>query len=158
MSPTLALFLWLILLLVLFVFDPARDQKTLVTLWVPLAWLFIVASRLPSQWLGVRVGGFAQALEEGNPVDSTIYSVLILLSIAILIWRSFRWGKFFAQNFALTALLSYSLLSVLWSDFPFITFKHWFRDLGNYLAISSFFPILALWKLPARCFDGSPIC
>jgi len=137
MSPTLALFIWLILLLFLFVFDPARDPKTSVALWVPLAWLCIVASRLPSQWLGVQVGmgGLAHAFEEGNSIDSTVYSVLILLAIAILIWRSFRWGKFFARNFALTALLSYALLSVLWSDFPFITFKHWFRDLGNYLAI-----------------------
>jgi O-antigen ligase len=26
-------------------------------------------------------------------------------------------------------------MSVLWSDFPFVSFKRWFRDLGNYLVI-----------------------
>ena len=26
-------------------------------------------------------------------------------------------------------------MSVFWSDFPFVAFKRWFRDLGNYLVI-----------------------
>ena len=38
-------------------------------------------------------------------------------------------------NVALTALLSFALLSVLWSDFPLIALKRWFRDLGLYLVI-----------------------
>ena len=29
----------------------------------------------------------------------------------------------------------FALMSVLWSDFPFVAFKRWFRDLGNYLMI-----------------------
>ena len=77
-------------------------------------------------------GQVAQALEEGNPVDSAISSALILLAIGILMSRSFKWGSFFSRNIALVAFLSFALLSVCWSDFPFITFKRWFRDLGNY--------------------------
>ena len=100
-----------------------------------MIWLFIVGSRLPSQWLGAEVGQSAQALEEGSPVDSAIYSALILLAIGILMSRSFEWGNFFSRNVALVAFLSFALLSISWSDFPFIAFKRWFRDLGNYLVI-----------------------
>src|SRR5208337_2713975 len=136
MPPSLALLLWAVLLLGLLCFDPARDPGTSAALWVPLIWMFIVGSRLPSQWLGSSQMGYsAVALEEGNSLDRTIFSVLILLAIGILMSRSFQWGAFFGRNVALTAFLSFALLSVVWSDFPFVTFKRWFRDLGNYLVI-----------------------
>jgi exopolysaccharide production protein ExoQ len=100
-------------------------------------WIFIVASRLPSQWLGYSVAptGEAAALEQGNPLDRAVWFSLIILAIIILVTRSFRWGDFVARNFALIALLSFALLSVMWSDFPLVTFKKWFRDLGDYLVI-----------------------
>ena len=135
MSSSLALLFWFILLVALLCFDPAR-ARTSPALWVPVAWMFILGSRLPSQWLGAgRLSLAAQALEEGNPLDRTISSVLILLAIGILTSRSFKWGAFFSQNAALTAFLFFALLSVLWSDSSFISFKRWFRDLGNYLMI-----------------------
>ena len=117
-------------------FRPRQGSEgTSLALWVPVIWMFIVGSRLPSQWLGGQMGQAAQALEEGNPLDRTISSALILLAIGILMSRSFKWGDFFARNLALMAFLSFALLSVLWSDFPFVAFKRWFRDLGNYLVI-----------------------
>ncbi len=76
-----------------------------------------------------------QAVEEGNPLDRTIFFALILLAIGILVSRSFKWNGFLARNLALTAILAFALLSVCWSDFPLVTFKRWFRDLGNYLVI-----------------------
>ncbi len=135
MTPSLALFLWLILLLGLLRFDPTKDSKTSLALWVPLIWMFIVGSRLPSQWLGGQVGSASQAFEEGNPLDRSIFTLLILLAIGILISRSFKWGDFLVRNFVLMAFLFFALMSVLWSDFPFVSFKRWFRDFGNYLVI-----------------------
>jgi exopolysaccharide production protein ExoQ len=135
MPPFLALSLWLILLIGLFWFDPAKARGTSVALWVPLIWMFIVGSRLPSQWLAGWVGLQAGAMEEGNPLDRTIDSALILLAIGILMSRSFRFADFFARNLALMAFLSFALLSFVWSDFPLISLKRWLRDLGNYLVI-----------------------
>ena len=137
MPPSLALVLWLILLTVLLRWDPAKEPSTSLALWVPLIWLFIVASRLPSQWLGGDTANViaANALEEGNALDRIILSLLILLAFGILMSRSFDWREFFAANIALTALLSFALLSVLWSDFPLVAFKRWFRGLGVYLVI-----------------------
>ena len=68
-------------------------------------------------------------------MDRAIFSLLILLSIVILVLRGFNWGAFFSRNITLIVLLLFALVSVVWSDFPFVAFKRWFRDLGNYLVI-----------------------
>jgi exopolysaccharide production protein ExoQ len=136
MPATVALILWFILLMALLHFDPAREPGTSFALWVPVIWMFIVGSRLPSQWFGVVQAGLASAaFEEGNPVDRVIFLIFILLAVVILISRSFQWGQFFARNLILMVFLSFALLSVFWSDFPFVAFKRWIRDLGNYLMI-----------------------
>src|SRR5580700_9545926 len=101
MPPTLALILWLILLSVLLRFDPSRDSKVSLALWVPVISMFIVGSRNPSQWLNGQVGMSAQAFEEGNSLDRTISSALILLALGILMSRSFKWEGFFARNLSL---------------------------------------------------------
>jgi exopolysaccharide production protein ExoQ len=163
MTPTVALLVWLVLLLALLYFDPAKEPGTSMALWVPVMWMFIVGSRLPSQWVGVKVGVFMAALEEGSPLDRIIFFILILLAVAILISRSFQWDHFFTRNLILMAFLSFALLSVLWSDFPFIAFKRWFRDLGNYLMVllvlSDPRPQLAVRTLLRRfCYLLMPLC
>lgn len=135
MPPVLALSLWFILLLILLRFDPARITGVSAALWVPLVWIFIAGSRLPSQWLGQGVVSQSQAFEEGNPVDRSIYFILMALAIGVLMLRSFNWGNLIRRNFALILLLTFALVSVLWSDFPFVAFKRWFRDLGHYLMV-----------------------
>jgi exopolysaccharide production protein ExoQ len=135
MPPDVALLVWLILLLALLAFDPARARDISAALWIPVIWVFFVASRLPSQWLGGTTGTVATVLEEGNPLDRSIDLVLITLAIGILMSRSFNWGGFFTKNLALMAFLAFALVSVVWSDYPFVAFKRWFRDFGNYLMI-----------------------
>lgn len=162
MSSFLALILWFVCVVVLLRFDPARAPRTSLALWVPLAWMFIVASRLPSQWLGGEIQTASQALEEGNSLDRAVFASLIVLSLVILLMRSFNWGSFVARNFFLAAFLLFALTSVMWSDFPFIAFKRWFRDLGDYLVIllvvSDPHPIEAVRALLRRlCFLFVPL-
>jgi exopolysaccharide production protein ExoQ len=134
MPPYLALFLWFVLLVALFRFDPANVPGMSAALWVPLIWMFFDGSRLPAQWIG-SVGTTAQALEEGNPLDRTIFFILILMAIAILVSRSFNWGSFVLRNIALVAFVTFALASFLWSDSPLVSLKRWYRDLGNYFVI-----------------------
>ena len=131
MPPSLALFFWLALLVGLLWFDPARDRRVSVALWVPVIWMFIDGSRLPSQWLGHVGESSVNALEAGNPLDRAISSSLILLAIAILMSRPLKWNDLLARNLALTAFLSFGLLSVLWSDYPFIAIKRWLQEHGQ---------------------------
>jgi exopolysaccharide production protein ExoQ len=136
MSASLILGIWFVSLLALFWFDPAKEPKVSVGLWIPLIWFFFIVSRTPSLWLGLSfASNLGQALEEGSPVDRAIFSALTVLSFVILVSRSFQWRKFMSQNTALVLYLGFSLLSVVWSDFPFATFKKWFRDAGIYMAV-----------------------
>jgi O-antigen ligase len=135
MPSFIALILWVVLLLALLRFDPAKYSGNSFALWVPLIWMFITGSRLPSQWFGLQVGSANQALENGNPLDRTIFLFLILLAISVLMARGFNWGGFLGRNIFLVAFLLFALVSVLWSDFPFIAFKRWIRDLGSYFVI-----------------------
>jgi exopolysaccharide production protein ExoQ len=133
MPPSLALSLWVVLLSGLLCFDPARKPETSKALWVPIIWLFFLGSKTPSMWLGFSSGG--NALEQGNPMDRTIFLLLTLVATAILLSRSFQWPDFVAQNSTLVFLLAFALLSVAWSDFPLATFKKWFRDTGVVMAV-----------------------
>lgn len=135
MPPFVAFLTWLLLLLALLYFDPDRDRGVSATLWVPIIWLFIIGSRLPAQWLNGQVDNTAASFTKGNPINSSIFTFLIVLSIGILVYRSFNWGAFTTRNAALVVFLLFALVSVFWSDFPFIALKRWIRDLGNYLVI-----------------------
>ena len=135
MPPFLALAVWFILLLGLLYYDPAKEAQNSPALWIPLIWMFIAASRLPTQWLGGQNVSAAQALEEGNPLDRTVFTLLILLALGVLISRSFSWGSLILRNSALVVFLLYALLSCVWSDFPLVAAKRWLRDLGNYFVI-----------------------
>jgi hypothetical protein len=116
MPSNVALLLWLVLLVALIWFDPAREPGVSKALWVPAIWLFFIGSRSPVLWLGGgRAANIAQSLEQGSPLDRAIYSLFTVIAIAILVSRSFRWGDFLARNKALIAFLAFALLSVAWS-------------------------------------------
>jgi O-antigen ligase len=72
---------------------------------------------------------------EGSGLDRGIFTVLIGLAIGALATRQLDWPSLVARNPAVTVFLSFAIVSVTWSDFPFITFKRWFRDLGTYFMI-----------------------
>src|SRR5271168_192401 len=114
MSPSLALFVWFVLLIALLRFDPARDREASWALWAPVFWIFILGSRLPSQWLGMA----PQSAEDGSPIDRVFLSVLMLVALGALLSRSIRWASLLTRNGALLAFIAFALLSVCWSDFP----------------------------------------
>jgi len=137
MSPSVALFVWTVFLAALLWFDPAKVRSTSGALWVPVLWMFIQATRLPSQWLNPEAAMVisVQGQQDGNSTDRLVYLALILLAFAVLAARRFLWGRFIQQNLALTLFLFFCLLSVFWSEFPFVAFKRWVRDMGDYAVL-----------------------
>ncbi len=81
---------------------------------------------------------------DGSPVDALYFGALILAGSAVLVRRRIAVVKFARNNSWLTALIIYGLVSVVWSDFPFIAFKRWIKWLGH--------PVMALIVLT----DPSP--
>jgi exopolysaccharide production protein ExoQ len=135
MPPSLALFICFVFIVILYRRDPAKYAEVSSAVWMPLLFMLILGSRLPSQWMGITASNYVQATQEGNWFDRAVYLALSLLAVRILVSRSVRWGELLAGNMALTALLLLGFLSISWSDFPFISFKRWIRDLGGYLMI-----------------------
>jgi len=132
--PPLGALEWAVLGLVLLRWS-SKDGKQSPALWVPVIWLFIISSKLPSQWLGLNPMSLTTAFEEGSNLDRIIYLSLIVACLCILSTRRLNWGELLARNSALLWLLLFALVSVIWSDFTYVAFKRWFRDLGLYLMI-----------------------
>src|SRR5689334_4166798 len=104
----------------------STDGKQSPTLWVPVMQLFIISSKLPSQWLGLNPMSLSTAFEEGSALDRVIYLSLIIACVCILSTRRLNWGELLARNSALSLLLLFALVSVIWSDFTYVAFKRWF--------------------------------
>jgi exopolysaccharide production protein ExoQ len=135
MPPFLALFLWFIALLWLLAFDPAKDGRISPALWLPSVWLALIGSRSPTQWFGLTTGTALTPSEDGNLLDHIVYLTLTFMALRVLVARHLNWRQVFARNSALLLFALFALLSVGWSDFPFASFRRWFRELGTYLMV-----------------------
>lgn len=72
MPPTVALALSLMFSLVLLVREARRVPDVSAAVWLPCAWLFLLGSRSPSEWLGFNVSASADIIMEGSPTDRNV--------------------------------------------------------------------------------------
>jgi exopolysaccharide production protein ExoQ len=163
MPPPVALLLCLCLIAWLFWRYPERKAGVSCALWIPLVWLFIVSSRAISIWLGMG-GAFSEASStiggggdsaEGSPLDSLVFLALIIAGAMVLSRRRLDWATLFRQNQWLLIFFIYLGLSTLWSDYAFVAFKRWIKDVGNVImvlvVVTDQNPIQAVRFLLARC-------
>lgn len=132
MPSPVALVIYLAGVVWLFRRDIRQKPNVTGALWIPLIWLFIIMSRFISSWLGIfglHLG--AISVEEGSPVDALGSFVLIVAGIRVLAKRGFSLSEFVRQNRWLTIFLVYCFLAIFWSDFMFVSFKRWFKILGQ---------------------------
>jgi exopolysaccharide production protein ExoQ len=107
--------------------DDRRRRGISSTLWIPTFWMAILMSRPLSMWLGF--GGGTDSLE-GSPLDRLLHFFVIGHALVILNRRRINWGEIFSGNWPIFLFYGYFLISVLWADPPFVSFKRWFKDLG----------------------------
>src|SRR6476659_9920593 len=92
MPPTLALFLTLGFMGFLFRRDFREKPDITWAVWIPTAWMFLIASRPTSQWLnifGLSLPGLSAAsVEEGSSVDALVYAGMIGLGVYVLAKRN----------------------------------------------------------------------
>src|SRR5262245_44612520 len=126
MPPRLAALLCLIGICGLFYLDRSKDERdrTSWALWLPIIWLTFAGSRMLSQWLALSSINFStpDAYLEGSPVDRLIFTGMVAVAGVILIRRRERTAAVFRQNIPLLLFFSYCLISVVWSDYPFVSF------------------------------------
>lgn len=116
----------------LFVRDRRIRPMTSGWLWIPLIWLLIVSSRPISFWSSGQVMlQSSDAYLEGSPLDATVYFLLMIVGTAVVVSRGLDWGKMVSSNRWLIVFFLFCGVSVIWSDYPLVSFKRWIKDLGN---------------------------
>lgn len=124
--------LWLTLGFIFFLFWRERREQSSVSkaIWIPLIWLLITGSKSVSLWL--TLGSYATGSpQDGSPLDAAVFFALILAGYKVLRQRGVDLSTFVRNNQWLTAFFIYTLISILWSEFPLIAVKRWIKILGH---------------------------
>lgn len=136
MPPIVALGLVTGFILWLFRTDRKTWGRMSSSLWLPLLWLLSISSKPISVWLGLQVAdGGSGAVGEGSPVERAVFLALIVAGILVLAGRRIGIGRFFKDNRWLSIFFLYLGISVLWSDYPFVSFKRWIKEIGNVIMV-----------------------
>lgn len=136
MSGGIALVISGIVIFWLFLRDNKIRPMASPGLWIPLAWIAIIGTRPISSWFGFGDDlDSADAFLEGSPLDRNTLIALIVIGVIVIIRRSPEWGPIFRRNIWFTAFFVYCAISIIWSDYPFVSFKRWIRELGNVIMI-----------------------
>jgi O-antigen ligase len=157
LPPVLALFLTLAFIIFLFRRDIREKPDVSGALWLPFLGLVLTFSRPVTEWLnifGLPVSGGASN-EEGSPVDALFWFGMFVAGFFVLVRRQVRLSEIVSNNGWLIVFLLYCLISIAWSDFPFVAFKRWIKILGQpimaLIVLTEPDPEEALKRLMKRC-------
>jgi exopolysaccharide production protein ExoQ len=113
-----------------------------MALWLPTLWLAILGSRPISVWFNIWFGITSvwngESLQDqldGSPLDAAVYGLLVLAGIAVLVTRATRAGALLRINLPILLFFAYSLLSVVWSPYPEVAWKRWFKGVGDLVMV-----------------------
>jgi len=125
MPPSVALLLCCVFVLFLLQLDRKEAPNVSWTSWIPTLWILIISSKGVGTWFGVEADG------EGSLYDRIVLSAMICVGISLLFVRKLKFSRAVNENIWLFILLGYMLISMLWSEIPYISFKRWVRELGS---------------------------
>lgn len=118
-----------------------RDSKEFgaapITLWIPLFWVTINMSRALVYWFssGLSTAYSGADSTEGSAIDRSAYLFMMVLGIIILSRRKVDWSRIFKNCKWLFLLYLYYLIATTWSEYPFVSFKRWIKDVGDIVMI-----------------------
>jgi len=155
MPPPIALVLILAFVGYLLRRDSKEEPRVSSAIWLPVLWLAIIGSRLVSQWFGGGPVSLSQAFEDGNPIDKAVFGALIVAGACVLAQRRVQVGEALRRNPAIVLLILYAGLSVVWSDYPAVSFRRWVKTLGDPVMVliicTDPFPARAVTAAIKRC-------
>lgn len=132
MPPELATLLCLTFIIYLFWEDYKQSDESSSALWIPVVWMFLAGSRGVSQWLNPRDRFTSpEAYLDGSPLDAVVILFLILAAVILLAKRRINWVELLKNNHWIWLYFLFGLLSIFWSDYPFISFKRWVKASGT---------------------------
>jgi exopolysaccharide production protein ExoQ len=159
MPSVLALCIFSVFILWLFLVDRKRCSTLSTALWIPAVWVMILMSKNVSLWFNLGGVGSAtstaDALADGSALDRLILLLMEVAGFLILWTRNVNWLRVINANKCLTIFYVYWGISLIWSDYPFVSFKRWIKDLGNVIMVLVILterdPIGAIRTVFARC-------
>ncbi|MGD0445071.1 MAG: O-antigen ligase family protein [Edaphobacter sp.] len=147
MPQQIATILASICIIGLFVLDRDSKARTSKALWIPTIYVLVICSRPVSSWLGVTPpldAVYGDGIYS-SPIDQFESLGLLALGLMILIARKRKVGLLLRRSGPIMLFYSYAALSILWSDFPYATLKHWTK------AVEDVVMVLIVWT------DGDPV-
>lgn len=134
MPPKLALLLCLLLVAVLLRIEHERSRHLGFSSWLPTLWVSYCASRPVSSWFGPTANLEELAsLESGNATERLVLLLLIAWAFWVLFSRPVQWTQILREQKWLVALYLYMLISIVWSEFPYISLKRWVKTFGTFV-------------------------
>src|SRR5215475_12886166 len=130
MPPPLALGLCTLFILWLYKRDLQLSNVS-HALWIPLAWIVLIGSRFPSEWLSGPSRASTEAYVEGSALDRNVFLGLIILGFIVLWRRRVSFRAVFRTNVLIVLFFAFTAASIFWSDFPMVAFKRWHKVLGH---------------------------
>lgn len=133
----LLLFAFIVCLLWLFYRDGKERVLVSPAAWVVVAWAVLHGTRPVTSWFaGVDPDSFRlESRDEGNPVEALVNVVLIIAGLVVLGRRGIRLPAIIRDNKWLFVFYLFWLMSIMWSDYPLITFKRVLKDLGAVIMV-----------------------
>jgi exopolysaccharide production protein ExoQ len=158
MPPAIASIVYTIGILCLFYLDRDKTVRMSKALWIPAVWLFLISSRPASLWLGMSPNfkglDATEAYVEGSPIDRAVFFFLLFSALAVLVARMDRVGPMLRKNVLILLYFSFCAVSIVWSDFPFVSFKRFIKAIGDLamvlIILTESDPLAALKRLVSR--------
>lgn len=153
MLPLVATILVIIGIVGLFVFDRDSEARTSKALWIPVIYLLSNGSRPLSAWLGLDSTSTVDGIYS-SPIDQALQLALMALGLIVLFTRGRKVDALLRRSGPILLFFSYAALSILWSDFPFVTFKHWIKGIEDIVMVLVVLtdddPVMAVKRLLTR--------
>jgi exopolysaccharide production protein ExoQ len=124
MPQILALTLCTAFVIYLLWLDRKQYPEASLSLWIPTLWFLLATSKPLALWFGIRGG----SSEEGSAIDRSVLILLLCLCLFIIKKRNVKIIDSLKQNPSLSLLIGFTLISISWSDIPFVSFKRWIRS------------------------------
>ncbi len=123
MPPPLALLLCTSFVYLLLRYDRKQAPEVSHASWLPTLWLFAISTKPVGVWFASDSGD-----ESSSQLDQIFLLGLIVAGCVVISWRQFDWRSALSAQPWLLVLMGYMLVSVVWSDIPFIALKRWVRQ------------------------------
>lgn len=125
--------------------------------WIVVAWVVIYGSRPVTSWFAGAdaLAAGPESPDEGNLGEALISLSLIMAGMFVLMQRGVNLLSVLRENRWVFVFYGFWTISVLWSDFPVLTAKRLFRDVGNIVMVLVILtardPVEAIKATLARC-------